>query len=130
MAAGAEVVVPDMAREYHAKISCVKFATYPYVSQYLNMLSGVIILFGRGEPYVAETANFRVTYIHVEGGVHAQDHSTGLIMPTCPTTESSIAISDADHVVQGDLLSTHNNYVEIAELIAALTKHRVAKSAL
>ncbi|KAH9879392.1 hypothetical protein J1614_002832 [Plenodomus biglobosus] len=110
--AGVEVVVPEIAVEYYSKVPGIKFAT-----------------FNQKQPYVAETKNFRATYIHLEGTIHAEDHAIGVIMPPCPTNTSSVVIFDADHVVNIDMFPTFNDHSEVDQLVMALGKFRVAKSA-
>ena len=84
----------------------------------------------RGAPYIVQTSGFRAAFIHVEGSIHAQDHSVAIIMPACPTEDSTVVVFDADHVVQAQLMATHNDHNELSQLINAMVKHRVAKSAL
>ncbi|CAN9433575.1 unnamed protein product [Alternaria alternata] len=110
---GAEVVVPKMAQSYYANIPGAKFATYE-----------------RGAPYIVQTSDYRATFIHVEGSIHARDHSVTVIMPACPTDDSTVLVFDADHVVQAQLMATHNDHNELSQLVNAMAKHRVAKSAL
>lgn len=84
----------------------------------------------RGAPYIVQTSDYRATFIHVEGSIHAQDHSVAVIMPACPTDDSTVLVFDADHVVQAQLMATHNDHNELSQLVNAMAKHRVAKSAL
>ncbi|KAI4923034.1 uncharacterized protein J4E92_007785 [Alternaria infectoria] len=110
---GAEIVCPKMAESYYADIPGAKFET-----------------FERGAPHIMETNGFRATFIHIEGSIHAQDHSVAVIMPACPTEDSTVVVFDADHVTQAQLMATHNDHNEIAQLVKAMVKHRVAKSAV
>lgn len=77
-----------------------------------------------------ETSGFRATFIHIEGSIHAQDHSVAVIMLACPTEDSTVVVFDADHVTQAQLMATHNDHNEMSQLVNAMVKHRVAKSAL
>ncbi|KAH9866215.1 hypothetical protein J1614_008781, partial [Plenodomus biglobosus] len=111
VAAGAEVIVPEMSRDYYTKVPGIKFKTY-------------------SAPFVIETANFRAVFIHVEGSIHAVDHSIGVITPPCPTNDSTVVVFDADHVVNAGEPLTRSDANELDQLVAALSKFRVAKSAL
>ena len=91
---------------------------------------GLLTYFRRGAPYIVQTNGFKAAFIHVEDSIHAQDHSVALIMPACPTEDSTVVVFDADHVVQAQLMSTHNDHNELSQLVAAMAKHRVLKSAL
>ncbi|KAH9873442.1 hypothetical protein IAQ61_004065 [Plenodomus lingam] len=110
--AGAEVVVVDFAQEYYAKVPGIKFDTYSL-----------------GKPYVAETKTFRATMIHIEGAMHAVDHSFMIITPPCPTLNSTTLIFDADHLVNVDLLPTANEAGQLEQFLQELAKHKVAKNA-
>lgn len=110
---GVEVVVPDMAQSYYAKIPGIKFAT-----------------FERGAPYVAQTDGFRAVFIHIEGSIHSTDHAYAVVMPPCPTENSTVVIFDADHVVLPDLIKTHCDHNEVYQLVTSMTKHRIAKSSI
>ena len=84
----------------------------------------------RSALYVVQTSDFSATFIHVEGSIHAQDHSVTVIMPACPTNDSTVVVFGADHVIQTQLMATHNDHDELSQLVNAMIKHRVAKSAL
>ncbi|KAH6866456.1 hypothetical protein BKA58DRAFT_412605 [Alternaria rosae] len=99
---GAEVVCPKTAQSYYADIPGVKLET-----------------FERGAPHIMETSGFMATSIHIEGSIHAQDHSVAVIMPACPTEDSTVV-----------LMATHNDHDEMSQLVNAMVKHRVAKSVL
>ncbi|KAH9881117.1 hypothetical protein J1614_001611, partial [Plenodomus biglobosus] len=111
--AGVEIVVPEVAKGYYSKIPGAKFQTYKY-----------------NEPYVVETAGFRATYIHLEGSMHAVDYAFGVIMPPCPTNDSSVLVFDADHVIQAERMPIHDDHTVVDEIVTALAKYRVAKSAV
>ncbi|CBX98081.1 hypothetical protein IAQ61_010184 [Plenodomus lingam] len=109
---GASIIAPKMATSYYAGIPGVTFNTYDHDT-----------------PYVIETDTYRASFIHVEGSVHATDMSVAVIMPPCPNANSTVVVFDADHVTQSQWAGTHNDHNEIAQLIASMSKHRVAKSA-
>ncbi|KAH9878304.1 hypothetical protein J1614_003521 [Plenodomus biglobosus] len=88
---GVEVVVPDMAQSYYAKIPGIKFATFD---------------------------------------IHSADHAYAVVMPPCPSENSTVVIFDADHVVLPDLIKTHCDHNEVYQLVASMAKHRIAKSSM
>ncbi|KAH9874218.1 hypothetical protein IAQ61_004848 [Plenodomus lingam] len=111
--AGATVVVPEMAKEYYSNIPGIKFETY--IAK---------------KPYVAETTNFRATSIHLECSVHAADFTISVIMPPCPTTNSTVVIFDSDHVIQSERMPIHDDHTVIEEFIAAVSQYCLASQSV
>jgi hypothetical protein len=94
------------------------------------LLDGALKYLRRGAPYIVQANGFRAAFVHVEGSIHAQDHSIAVIMPDCPTEDSTVVVFDADHVVWAQQMATNNDHNDVSQLVSAMANHRVAKSAL
>ncbi|KAG7424614.1 hypothetical protein Forpi1262_v014442 [Fusarium oxysporum f. sp. raphani] len=114
VAAGAKAVVLDQAQDYYSNIPGIQFVTY-----------------SADKPITFNDSHTQATIVHLQGSAHAFDQAYAAITPVCPTTNSTVAIFEADywnpHFANSDYFVDHT---EAAEFLNKLSEDRVARGSL
>ncbi|KAH6981544.1 hypothetical protein BKA56DRAFT_672355 [Ilyonectria sp. MPI-CAGE-AT-0026] len=111
VARGAKVITVDQARDYYSNIPERQFLTY-----------------STSAPMVLKGTNMQVTFTHMNGSVHAFDHSYAHILPSCAAVNSTSLIFDADHVTP--LALDVGDHGGILELVDRMADDRVASDTM
>ncbi|KAH8654373.1 hypothetical protein BGZ61DRAFT_373521, partial [Ilyonectria robusta] len=111
VAHGAKIIIIEQARDYYSNIPGSQFLTYT-----------------TNTPMVLNGTTMQVTFTHMNGSIHAFDHSYAHISPSCTIVNSTSLIFDADHA--NPLVLDVGDHGGILELVDRMADDRVASETI
>ncbi|PSN63136.1 hypothetical protein BS50DRAFT_648585 [Corynespora cassiicola Philippines] len=111
VAAGATVIVFEGAKDYYTSFSDAQYVTY-----------------SSEKPLTLNGTDKQISFVHIADGIHAADQSYALMMPSCPTANSTVAIFEADSWSPGQ--GDQFDQAMALELVHKLAEDKVARNAV